>query len=385
MKYRTNILQFGPIMSGFFVMGFVDVVGIASNYIKQDFRLSDTLTNLIVMMVFVWFALLSLPISMLMNKLGRKNTVLISLAIFTTAMLIPIFGYNLPLMLLLFSFIGISNTFLQVSINPLLADIVSSNKFASSITFGQFVKAISSFLGPILAGFAAWYFGNWKLIFPFFAFFSLMTAIWLYFTCIEESPLTVKKNSLKSCLSLLNDRFILGLFFGIIMIVGIDVGLNATIPKYLVLKANLPIEQAGFGSSLYFAAKTTGHFLGAIILIKIPSNKFYFITTVLAIVAMGITMIFQNLTMILISIFIIGLTISNIFPIIFSMALNKNAERKNELSGLMMMGISGGAIIPLIMGLVSDSFGQNAALFVLIVCLIYLLLNSIKIKINAKK
>ena len=65
-----------PILCGFFVMGFVDLVGISTNYVKSDFGLSDSVANLLPMMVFVWFALFSIPTGLLMGKLGRRNTVL---------------------------------------------------------------------------------------------------------------------------------------------------------------------------------------------------------------------------------------------------------------------------------------------------------------------
>ncbi len=380
MKNKVSFSQIAPVMAGFFVMGFIDVVGIASNYIKKDFGLSDTLSNLMLMMVYLWFFLLSVPFGVMMDKTGRKKTVLISLAVTCAALVIPVVSYNLPALLLTFALIGIGNTIIQVSANSLVADIVSGDKVASNLTFGQFIKSISSFLGPVLAGFAALHFNNWKLIFPAFALISLLTGLWLYFTKIEESPVKPGKTSIKSCLSLLNDRFILSLFFGIVLVVGIDVGLNATLPKYLIQKAGLSLEKAGLGTSLYFAAKTAGNFLGAFLLLKIPVRKFYTTTTILAMVALIATMLMNNLTGILAGIFAIGLAVANIFSVIFSLALNKIPERKNELSGLMMMGIIGGALIPILMGLVSDTWGQVGALAVLLVCLIYLLVNSVIIK-----
>lgn len=376
MSKKLNISQLGPVLAGFFVMGFIDIVGIASNYIKQDFLLSDTVSNLMLLMVYLWFFLLSVPTGILMNRIGRKNTVLASMAFTTIAMLAPMVSYNLPTLLLAFALIGIGNTVMQVSVNPLLADIVSKDRVASSLTFGQFIKSISSFLGPVLAGFAAWYFQNWRVIFLIFAAISVLTALWLYFTNVEETSFQGNKTNIAGCLSLLNDRLILGLFLGIVFVVGIDVGLNTTLPKYLIQKAGIPLEQAGLGISLYFAAKTAGNFLGGFILVKSSPEKFYRATSILAVIALGSTLILQNLTAILVAIFVIGLAVSNIFSVIFSIALNKLPKRKNELSGLMMMGIIGGAIIPFFMGLVSDSYGQGAALLVIMACLLYLMLNS---------
>lgn len=379
MKQQINIRQFIPILFGFFVMGFIDLVGISSNYIKQDFHLNDTTANILLIMVFFWFAVLSVPTGILMDRIGRKNTVLISLCITTIALLIPFISYNFSAIMLAFSLLGIGNTILQVSANPLLADITSEDRLASSLTFGQFVKAIASFLGPVVAGFMAWYFNNWKLIFPAFAVISLLSASWLYFTKVTEQKVVEEKASLNSCIRLLKDRSIFSLFIGIVLVVGIDVGLNATIPKYLMDKANIPLEQAGLGISLYFISKTVGAFLGAIILMKVAINKFYLYTSIIAICALLATLVFGSLAWILIGIFITGLGLANIFSVIFSIALIKKPARKNEISGLMMMGIVGGALVPPLMGVVSDSFGQSAAMLVLLSCLIYIFIKAMSI------
>lgn len=382
MKQTIKIKHLLPVLFGFFVMGFIDLVGISSNYIKQDFSLNDTMANFLLMMVFFWFAVLSVPTGILMTRIGRKNTVLLSISITAIALFIPFFSYNLVSILVALSLLGASNTVLQVSVNPLLADIVPESRLASSLTFGQFIKAIASFLGPVITGFMVWYSGNWKLVFPAFALVSVASALWLYFTPVTEEKATENKTTIRSCLALLKNPLMLSLFPGIMLVVGIDVGLNTTIPKYLMEKALIPLEQAGLGISLYFVSKTAGTFLGSIILIRFSLSKFYRYTSVLAVIAIIATLLAEGTTAILIGIFITGLAVANVFSIIFSIALIRKPEMKNEISGLMMMGIIGGAIIPLFMGIVSDQFGQQAALLVLLACLCYLLVNSFLIKIK---
>lgn len=382
MKAQIQIRHVVPVLSGFFVMGFIDIVGISSNYIKQDFHLSDTIANFLLVMVFFWFAVLSVPTGIIMDRVGRKNTVILSMIITAIALLTPFFYYNLVTILIAFSLLGASNTILQVSVNPLLADIIPEQRLASSLTFGQFIKAIASFLGPIITGFMAWYFNSWKMIFPTFALISLGSAYWLYFTPITEEKVIENKSTIKSCILLLKDKFILSLFLGIVLVVGLDVGLNTTIPKYLMAKANIPLEQAGLGISLYFISKTAGAFLGSIILIRASLNKFYMFSSILSVAALLVTLFMENVAGILVGIFITGLGLANIFSIIFSMALIKKPTQKSEISGLMMMGIIGGAIIPPIMGLVSDSYGQSAAMLVLLACLVYFLLNSFYMQAN---
>lgn len=176
MQTKTPIL---PILFGFLVMGFVDVVGIATSYVKSDFGLSDTLANLLPMMVFLWFAIFSIPTGLLMARVGRRNTVVLSLAVTLVAMCIPLLFYQFTSVLLAFALLGIGNTMLQVSLNPMVAAVVSSDKTASVLTLGQFLKAISSFLGPLIAGACASFAGDWKGIFLVYALTTLLSAIWL--------------------------------------------------------------------------------------------------------------------------------------------------------------------------------------------------------------
>ena len=140
-----------PVMLCFFAMGFVDLVGIASNYVKVDLNLTDAQANIFPSLVFFWFLIFSVPTGILMNKIGRKKTVLLSLAVTFASLLIPVFGDGYVIMLLSFSLLGIGNALMQTSLNPLLSNIITGDKLASTLTFGQFVKAIASFLAPYIA------------------------------------------------------------------------------------------------------------------------------------------------------------------------------------------------------------------------------------------
>lgn len=373
MQNNNSLSKLFPVLFGFFIMGFVDVVGIATNYVKKDFALSDTVANLLPMMVFVWFAVFSVPTGLMMNSLGRKKTVLLSMAITFIAMLLPVFSFDFMVILVAFALLGIGNTILQVSLNPLLSNVVRGDLLTSSLTWGQFIKAIASFLGPVIAGFAATSFGNWKMLFPIFAVITLLSTLWLYFTPIEEKPVEGKTSTFGGCFALLKDRTILMLFLGIIFLVGIDVGLNTTIPKFLMDRTGMLLEQAGLGTSLYFIARTTGTFIGAILLVKISGRSFMLISMVLAIVAMSVLLLMHSTWPILVLIFAIGLAIANIFSIVFSAALHRMPERANEVSGLMIMGVAGGAILPPIMGIVSDATGQAGGMLVLLASMVYLL------------
>jgi fucose permease len=380
VKENSSVYKVLPVLFGFFVMGFVDLVGIATNYVKQDFKLSDTLANLLPMTLFLWFAVLSVPTGLLMNKLGRKNTVLLSMIITFLAMLIPLISYSFPMMLVAFGLLGIGNTIIQVSLNPLLTNVVRGDRLTSSLTLGQFIKAIAAFLGPIIAGIAAGSFGNWKLIFVIFAIVTVLSGLWLLLTPIHEEPVNQSGSSFASSFSLLKDKVILMLFLAIVFVVGVDVGLNTTIPKFLMERCGILLEKAGLGTSLYFIARTVGSFAGAILLVKLSGRKFYIVSMFIAIPALLIMLLIGNLWGILSMIFILGLTVANVFSIIFAAALRRKPERANEISGLLIMGVAGGAVIPLIMGITSDSLGQTGGMAVLLVALSYLLYSAFKLK-----
>lgn len=372
MKQSNSKWTILPILFGFFVMGFVDVVGISTNYIKQDFGLSDTLANLIPMMVFLWFAIFSIPTGMLMGRIGRRNTVAVSLGITIVAMLLPLFLYDFAGVLLAFALLGIGNTILQVSLNPMVASVVVPGKVTSVLTLGQFLKAVSSFLGPLIAGAAASFWGNWKWIFAVYAVTTLLSLAWLLTGVHEEKKKSAQASTFATVCSLFKDRYIVMLFIGILLIVGIDVGLNTTIPKLLMEKTGMSVSEAGLGSSLYFSARTIGSFVGAFLLAKIASDHFMQYSMMLALVGFILLLLVNSLLWISVLVVIVGLACSNVFSIIFSYALQHLPERDNEISALMIMGVSGGALVTPLMGVLSDAFGQVAGLSLLLFCLLYL-------------
>ena len=381
IKQEKVFLRVVPVMLAFFAMGFVDLVGIATNYVKADFDLSDTVANLFPSMVFFWFLIFSVPTGMLMNKIGRRKTVLLSLVVTAAALLIPVVSYSFVSMLISFSLLGIGNTLMQVSINPLLSNIVKGDKLASSLTLGQFVKAIASFTAPLIAAWAAASLGDWKLLFPIFMAMAILATLWLGITQIKEEETGGKTSTFLQCFALLGDKTILLSFLGIMCHVGIDVGVNVTAPKILMERLGMPLADAGFATSLYFLFRTIGCFTGAFVLARYSAKKFFAISVAFMVLSMAGLFIFNNLTFIYISIALVGLGNSNIFPIILSKAMLYMPEKKNEVSGLMIMGLFGGTVFPLLMGLLSDTMAsQTGALIVLTVGVVYLIFLTFKLK-----
>ena len=377
---KFSIAKFIPVIFAFMTMAYVDLVGISVNYIKGDFGLSDTMTNAFGSLLFFWFLVVSVPTGMIMNALGRRTTVAISTAITCLAVAVPIINYSLPTMMISFALLGIGNTMLQVSINPLVADMVPSDKLATGITFGQFVKSIISFLIPIIVIAFAKNFENWRLIYPLFALLALVPTFLLAFTKIEESA-PAKNSGFVDCLALLKNPIVAIFFSGILIHVGIDVGINITAPKILIERAGLALEQAGYATSLYFFFRIATSFAGALILARMSAKIFFLISVVIMLVATSLLFFANNEYAIYTAIAMLGIGNANIFSIIFTKALQALPERKNEVSGLMGMGIAGGAVFPFFMGVASDISGsQLGAVAIILVCIAYLLFVGAKLE-----
>jgi fucose permease len=370
---KIGLQKLLPVFLTFVVMGFVDIIGVATGYVKQDFNLNDFVAQFLPMMVLLWFFVLSVPVGVLQDKYGKRNMLNIGMVIQAVGLGLPFVHYSFPMMLASFILLGIGNTVIQVSANPLLQDVSPESKLASYLSTSQFVKAIISFSGPIIASFMALHFGNWKLVFAVYGLTSLLAALWLSMTPIVESKPDRKPASFASCFGLLKNRFVAFMALSIFLIVGAEVAINTNIANVLITKYGLTLDKAVIGISWFFAGETISRFLGAIILNWIKPRVFLFLTTLLALLGILGVFLAPSSTVAFVSIMVIGLGAGNLFPIIFSMALAKMPDRANEISGLLIMAVSGGAFIPLAMGYVSKAFGPMASLFVISGCMLYLL------------
>ena len=374
---NNKILRFIPVMFCFFAMGFVDLVGTASNYVKSDLSLNDTTSNLMPSLVFFWFLIFSIPTGMLMNRIGRKKTVLLSLVITIVSLLLPLLGDSFPLMLVSFSLLGIGNALMQTSLNPLVATVMHGGNLASTLTFGQFVKAIASFMAPYIAMWGAMAsipsFGlGWRVLFPIYMIIGVLATLLLFSTPIVEEPIKGKPSSFIDCVKLLGKPIVLLSFLGIMCHVGIDVGTNTTAPKILMERLGITLNDAMFSTSLYFVFRTLGCLTGSFFL-RVMSNRVFFIISVTMMALSMCGLIFGHSTAVLYTaIALVGYGNSNIFSMVFARALQSVPDKQNEVSGLMIMGLFGGTIFPLFMGLASDAFRQIGAVMVMAIGVIYL-------------
>ena len=374
---KNNLSKLIPVMLCFFAMGFVDLVGIASNYVKGDLNLSDSMANIFPSLVFFWFLIFSVPTSLLMNKIGRKNTVLVSLLVTAFSLFIPLLGENFYIMLIAFSLLGIGNALMQTSLNPLVATVMQGGNLASTLTFGQFVKAIASFMAPYIAMWGAQAsiptFGlDWRILFPIYLIIGVLATLLLYITRIEEPSTEGKPSSFMGAIKLLGTPLILLCFLGIMCHVGIDVGTNTTAPKLLIERLGMTLNEAAFATSLYFIFRTIGCLTGSFILQKVSNRTFLLISVVMMALAMAGMWMGTEQWVLYAAIALVGYGNSNVFSLCFARALDAAGDKQNEVSGLMIMGLFGGTLFPLLMGFASDAVGQAGAVAVMAVGVAYL-------------
>lgn len=384
MNNKINKLALASVMLCFFAMGFVDLVGIASNFVKKDLGLNDATANIFPSLVFFWFLIFSVPTGVLMNKIGRKKTVLLSLIVTVVSLLLPLFGESFGLMLVSFSLLGIGNALMQTSLNPLVATVVRGGHLASTLTFGQFVKAIASFMAPYIAAWGATQaipsFGlGWRVLFPIYMIIGIAASLFLLSTPIEEegpafageTKPTVGKQ-FAACFRLLGKPIVLLSFIGIMCHVGIDVGTNTTAPKILIERLGMTLNEAAFATSLYFIFRTIGCLTGSFFL-RVVNNRLFFVISI-TMMALSMCGLFFGTTkpVLYIAIALVGYGNSNVFSLVFAQALQSVPDKQNEVSGLMIMGLFGGTIFPLIMGFASDAMGQAGAVLVMAVGVAYL-------------
>ncbi len=377
MKQRISPMLMMPVFASFYVMGFVDLVGMATGYVKEDFQLSDSLAQLLPSMVFLWFALLSIPTGIFQDRRGKKFTASLGIGLTAIGLIIPFVHYSFFTSIIGFMIIGIGNSILQVAANPLLLDISSDESKAANLSLSQFIKASAAMLGPIITAALVNFTGNWKLIFPIYALISVLSVIWLSAQKIEESKSDKKAATFRSVLSLFRIPFVAIMVLSTFLMVGFDVGINSNIASFLKSKFDISLESASFGISFYFASLMVGRFAGAFLLRKVNPDRFLIWSVIISLLGLTGIILSDNLVLTRIMIMVAGIGFSNTFPIVFAKIVEHMPEYANELSSLIILSVIGGAVIPPVMGLVSDRVGVTASMFVLVVCMLYVLFASI--------
>lgn len=391
MKKNNSVLLAAPVLFGFFVMGFCDIVGISSDYAQEAFGWSNAMTGLIPSMVFVWFLFLGIPVGILMNRWGRKNTVLLSMAVTVVGMVLPLISYNSATCMATYALLGIGNAILQVSLNPLLGNVITDGRLlTSSLTAGQVVKAVSSLVGPVIVAFAVSGFGNgdnglWYYCFPVLGAITLVSGLWLAVTPIPREASGGEAASVRDTFALLADRKILLLFFGIFFVVGVDVATNFISSKLMITRYGWSNADAGLAPQVYFLSRTTGALLGVFLMTRIKDLLYYRVNIVACIAALLLlAFVSSSATFNLACIGAVGFLCSCIFPIIYGMAVKAKPEKANLISGLMITAVAGGGAVTPAIGMATDGFGIVGGVWVILACVLYLTYCAFGIKVEGK-
>ncbi len=389
MKKQNSILTALPVLFGFFVMGFCDIVGISSDYVQRSFNWSPVMTGFVPSMVFIWFLFLGIPVGNQMNKWGRKNTVLISMTITIVGMGLPLIAYNSITCMMAYALLGIGNAILQVALNPLLNNVITNKAFlTSSLTAGQVIKAVSSLAGPEIVLLVVGYFGTdrWYYCFPILGIITLLSAVWLLATSIDREKNTTSDNnlSIKGTFALLRDRTILLLFLGIFFIVGVDVATNFISSKLMALRFDWTDEQVKFAPQVYFLSRTVGALLGTFLLTRIAEVKYFQVNMVACVVSLLVLMLVENDVVNIVCIGLVGFFASSVFSIIYSMALQARPEKANQISGLMITAVAGGGVVTPVIGFAIGTVGIVGGVVVTLICMLYLTYCAFGIKVVTK-
>lgn len=382
---NSSIIKVIPVLAAFFVMGFCDIVGISSDYMQTSFGWSSTMTGFVPSMVFIWFLFLGIPVGNKMNKWGRKNTVLISMLVTIVGMFLPLIVYSSVTCIIAYVLLGIGNAILQISLNPLLNNVIQDQRMlTSSLTAGQVIKAISSLVGPEIVLFATLRFGSehWYYCFPILGVITLFFALWLMFTPIKREQSVSETISMADSFSLLKDKIILILFLGIFFIVGVDVATNYISSKLMTVRYDWSAEQVKFAPQVYFLSRTIGALLGTFLLARISGIRYFRVNIIACAASLLLLMFVDGATLNLLCIGGIGFFASSVFSIIYSLAFQECPSKMNQISGLMITAVAGGGVVTPILGFAIDLGGITAGLFVVLLCVAYLMYCAFGIKVK---
>jgi fucose permease len=378
-----------PIFFAFFVMGFVDAVGTLVGFARAEYQLSGFMAGLLPFFGLIAFAIFSVPGGVLMDRKGKKFLMLLSLGIVLFGQLVPASGGGSFLLLTTAIFvIGIGMALLQVAGNPIMRDVSAEGRYARNLTFAQFIKGLGSIAGPALAVALAVSGDEWASIvrtYRVFAVIVVITLVGVVLLRVDEKQGEDKPPaSIGSSFALLKNPYVFLMIFGLFLYVGAEVGVNSWIATYLSERFQFDLGRfATGGIAFFFVALSIGRLVGSAILNFTSARQFLVVTALVSVAGMlGILVGTKEVA--LASIFVAGLGFGNIFPLIFSILIDRMPERSAELSGLLCMAIAGGAVVPLVMGAVNDSFGITGAMVVPLLACLYILFLGLRSRPEAK-
>ena len=369
-----------PLLAGFFVMGFGDIIGTVMNQVKSECaEHADSIAWLMPIFAYVWFLVISIPTGVVAGRIGRKNTVLVSLAVTVAAMVVAFFAdaEKWYLYVAAFALVGIGNTIIQAALPALMSNVVDPSQLASRISLGQFVKALCAALTPVFVYATATALGNWKLLFPLYGLLTVAAAVWLLVSKIPDErgsgdSVSGGRTTFGGCFAMLKEPYVAAMTAGILFSVGADVGFSVAIPEYLKNVFKVEKDLAGMGPTVYFAAKTVAAFVGAVVFARISAAKCFPWCMGLGLVATAAIPFVPSPVAFLSVVAVVALLTANSFGMCMALAIERFPAKANEISSLMVMAIVGGGIVSAILGPAQSMFGPVGIVITLGVCIAYL-------------
>ena len=381
MNRKTVLL---PMLAGFFVMGFGDIIGTVMNQVKAECAANaDTISWLMPIFAYVWFMVISIPTGVMSGKIGRKNSVLVSLVVTVAAMAVPLFASaeRWYLYVVAFGLVGIGNTIIQAALPALMSNVVAPSQLASRISLGQFVKALCAALTPVFVYLTATALGNWKLLFPLYGVLTVGAAVWLWLSKIPDERRmdgttgtngTTGTTTFGGCFAMLKEPYVAAMTVGILFSVGADVGFSVAIPEYLKNVYKVDVNVAGMGPTVYFVAKTLAAITGAVVFAKVSAAKCFPWCMGVGLAATATIPFVSTPFAFLAIVAFVALLTANSFGMCMGLAIGRFPDKANEISSLMVMAIVGGGIVSAVLGVAQSSFGPVGIVATLGICIAYL-------------
>lgn len=374
MKLKTL-----PILLAFLLMGVADAMGPLSDAVKTQFKLSSVMAALMPFFVFIAFAIFSVPGGVLAARIGKKKVLLAGLGLNTLAVAVPAFmNPSYPLLLACIFLLGVGTTFLQVAGNPIMRDVSEQGDYSRNLALAQGFKGIgsasSTYLPSVIGVVGALAAMGWRGAFPIFFALMALAFVLVLMMNVNETKADVPP-SIGSSLALLGNPTFAMAVLGIFLYVGAEVCMGTFLKPTLAGLGLSAEKSAAFGPSLFFLVITAGRLTAG--MVKVNPHTFFRLSALLGLIGVGLVMT-GNQTLALVGVVLGGLGFANIWPMLFSITVEEKPEASSELSGLMCMAISGGAIVPLLMGKLRDSGMTTLSFVVPAACFAYLLLLSLK-------
>jgi fucose permease len=376
MKLKTL-----PIFLAFFLMGLADAMGPNSDAVKDAYQLNNVNSTLVSFAVFIAFAVFSVPGGVVAARIGKKKLLLLGLGLNAAALVIPSFQQPaFPVLLGCIFLLGVGTTLLQVAGNPIMRDVSAEGKYSRNLAFAQGIKGIgstaSTFIVTAILSVAFFHSMGFRGAFPLFCVLMILAFVAVAFLKVQETKVEAPP-SIASSLGLLKEPVFALAVIGIFLYVGAEVSMGRFL-KPTLQNFGMDKDAANtYGPTLFYLMLTLGRLLGSAFLAVMTARMCFCLSAMLGLLG-GLALMAGAQSLALAGVVAAGLGFANIWPMLFSITVEEKPQCANELSGLMCMAISGGAVVPLLMGGLLDNGMKSVAFVVPAACFAYLLLLSLK-------